>query len=47
MINREWMDIMMAVTAITMTITSLLLLLNERIIDPRFGIKGEPQKQEA
>jgi monovalent cation:H+ antiporter-2, CPA2 family len=38
-INREWMDIMMAVTAISMTITPLLLLLNERIIDPRFGIK--------
>ena len=34
-IDREWMDIMMAVTAITMTITPLLLLLNERIIDPK------------
>jgi CPA2 family monovalent cation:H+ antiporter-2 len=33
------MDIMMAVTAITMTITPLLLLLNERVIDPRFGVK--------
>jgi CPA2 family monovalent cation:H+ antiporter-2 len=33
------MDIMMAVTAITMTITPLFLLLNERIIDPRFGNK--------
>ena len=30
---------MMAVTAITMTITPLLLMLNERIIDPRFGVK--------
>ena len=38
-IDREWMDIMMAVTAITMTITPLLLLLNERVIDPRFGVK--------
>jgi CPA2 family monovalent cation:H+ antiporter-2 len=38
-INRELMDIMMAVTAITMTITPLLLLLNERVIDPRFGVK--------
>jgi CPA2 family monovalent cation:H+ antiporter-2 len=37
-IDREWMDIMMAVTAITMTITPLLLLLNERIIDPKFGV---------
>jgi CPA2 family monovalent cation:H+ antiporter-2 len=38
-INREWMEIMMAVTTITMTITPLLLLLNERIIDPYFGVK--------
>ena len=38
-IDREWMDIMMAVTAISMTITPLLLLLNERVIDPRFGVK--------
>jgi len=38
-IDREWMDIMMAVTAITMTITPLLLLLNERVIDPKFGVK--------
>ena len=38
-INREWMDIMMAVTAISMTITPLLLLFNERVIDPRYGIK--------
>lgn len=37
-INREWMDIMMAVTAITMTITPVLLLINERIIDPHFGV---------
>jgi monovalent cation:H+ antiporter-2, CPA2 family len=38
-IDPERMDIMMAVTAITMTITPLLLLLNERVIDPRFGVK--------
>jgi CPA2 family monovalent cation:H+ antiporter-2 len=38
-IDREWMEIMMAVTAISMTITPLLLLLNERVIDPRFGVK--------
>ncbi len=40
-ISREWMDIMMAVTAISMTITPLLLLINERIIDPRFGVTIE------
>jgi monovalent cation:H+ antiporter-2, CPA2 family len=39
LLSREWMDIFMAVTAITMTITPLLLLINERIIDPRFGVK--------
>jgi CPA2 family monovalent cation:H+ antiporter-2 len=43
-INREWMDIMMAVTAITMTITPLLLMLNERIIDPRFGVKEKSEE---
>jgi monovalent cation:H+ antiporter-2, CPA2 family len=46
-INREWMDIMMAVTAITMTITPLLLLLNERLIDPQFGVKKNPEEKEA
>jgi CPA2 family monovalent cation:H+ antiporter-2 len=44
-INREWLDIMMAVTAISMTITPLLLLINERIIDPRFGVKKEAGKK--
>jgi len=44
LVNREWMDIMMAVTAITMTITPLLLLINERIIDPRFGVKKIPEE---
>jgi monovalent cation:H+ antiporter-2, CPA2 family len=38
-LSREWMEILMAVTAITMTITPLLLLINERVIDPRFGVK--------
>jgi CPA2 family monovalent cation:H+ antiporter-2 len=38
-IDREWMDIMMAVTAISMTITPLLLLINERVMDPHFGVR--------
>jgi CPA2 family monovalent cation:H+ antiporter-2 len=38
-INREWMEIMMAITAITMTITPLLLLIKEKIIDPRSKVK--------
>ena len=44
-IDRELMDIMMAVTAITMTITPLLLLINERIIDPGFGVREKPGKE--
>jgi len=46
-INQEWMNILMAVTAITMTITPLLLLLNEKVIDPRFGVKEIPDQREA
>ncbi len=42
-IDREWTDIMMAVTAITMTITPLMLLINERIIDPHLGIKEKEE----
>jgi len=44
-INQEWTDILMAVTAITMTITPLLLLINERIIDPRLGVKAQEEPQ--
>jgi len=43
-LNREWMDILMAVTAISMTITPLLLLINERFIDPRFGITEDTER---
>jgi monovalent cation:H+ antiporter-2, CPA2 family len=46
-IDPEWMNILMAVTAITMTITPLLLLLNEKVIDPRFGVKEKPDQREA
>ncbi len=38
-INPYWIDMLMACTAISMTMTPLLLLLNERLIDPYFGIK--------
>lgn len=47
LINQEWMDILMAVTAITMTVTPLLLMINERIIDPRFGVKMKSNEQVA
>jgi len=46
-ISLEAMEIFMAVTAITMTITPLLLLINERVIDPRFGIKSLPDESSA
>jgi monovalent cation:H+ antiporter-2, CPA2 family len=46
-IDPEWMNILMAVTAITMTITPLLLLLNEKVIDPRFGVREKPEKRDA
>jgi CPA2 family monovalent cation:H+ antiporter-2 len=44
-IDRKLMDIMMAVTAISMTITPLLLLINEKIIDPRFGVKENSDRE--
>ena len=46
-LSRESMDIMMAVTAITMTITPLLLMINERIIDPRFGVTQSSSERKA
>ena len=44
-ISREWMDIFMAVTAITMTLTPLFLLINEKVIDPRTGVKEKPESR--
>ena len=46
-ISTESSDIMMGATAITMTVTPLLLLMNERLILPRFGTKEAPEKKEA
>jgi CPA2 family monovalent cation:H+ antiporter-2 len=46
-IDQETMNIMMAVTAITMGITPILLLLNEKVIDPRFGTTELPQSKPA
>jgi CPA2 family monovalent cation:H+ antiporter-2 len=37
----------MAVTAISMSITPILLLVNEKIIDPKFGIKEKPDEKQA
>ncbi len=38
-LSARWSDTMMGVTAISMTLTPLLLLINERLILPRFGTK--------
>jgi CPA2 family monovalent cation:H+ antiporter-2 len=38
-------DMMMGVTAISMTVTPLLLLANERFIAPRFGTKEKKEKE--
>jgi len=46
-LSAEWMGILMAATAITMTITPFLLLLNERVIDPRFGVTEKPEERAA
>lgn len=40
-------DMMMGATAISMTLTPLLLLLNERVIDPNFGVKENPEEIQA
>jgi CPA2 family monovalent cation:H+ antiporter-2 len=46
-LDDEWSDKLMAVTALSMTVTPLLLLLNERVIDPRFGVReAEPPSDE-
>ena len=46
-IGNEWTDILMAATAISMTITPLLLLVNEKFIDPFFGTKEIADEKEA
>lgn len=40
-LNREWVDMMLAVTAISMTITPLLILVNDRLVLPRVGTQRE------
>lgn len=39
LIDNYWTEVFMACTALSMVITPLLLLLNERLIDPYFGTK--------
>lgn len=44
-LSARWTDMMMGVTAISMTITPLLLLLNEKFILPRFGTKKAEEER--
>ncbi|HQB39108.1 MAG TPA: monovalent cation:proton antiporter-2 (CPA2) family protein [Deltaproteobacteria bacterium] len=43
-ITAEWTDTLMAVTAISMTMTPLLMLLNERLLLRRFGTREREEK---
>jgi CPA2 family monovalent cation:H+ antiporter-2 len=38
-IDKNWNELLMAVSALSMTVTPILLLINERLIDPYFGTK--------
>jgi len=46
-LSARWTDMMMGATAISMTITPLLLLINERLILPRFGTREAVEEKEA
>lgn len=44
-ISNEWTDTMMAVTALSMTMTPLLMMINERLLLPRFGTREQEHKE--
>jgi len=46
-LSGHWSDMMMGVTAISMAVTPFLLLVNERLILPRFGTKEAGEEREA
>ena len=46
-LDAQWTDLMMVTTAVSMTLTPLLLLINERLILPRFGTKEAVEDKEA
>ena len=46
-LSAKWGDMMMGATAISMTVTPLLMLINERLILPRFGTKETPEVKES
>ena len=46
-LSKELTNIMVAVVAISMALTPLVLLLNEKLVLPRLGIKEEPEKKQS
>jgi len=44
-VGSDWTDMLMAVTAISMTMTPLLLLINERLVLSRFGTPKQVEKE--
>lgn len=46
-LSPHWTDMMMGATAISMTVTPLLLLVNDRLVLPRFGTKESADEKEA
>jgi CPA2 family monovalent cation:H+ antiporter-2 len=43
-LSGQWFDTMMAVTALSMTATPVLMLINERLILPRFGTREQAEQ---
>ncbi len=46
-LSARWSDMMMGATALSMTVTPLLLLINERLILPRFGTREAVEERPA
>jgi len=46
LLDKFWTEILMAATAISMAVTPLLMLVNERLIDPYFGVTEEEGEEE-
>jgi CPA2 family monovalent cation:H+ antiporter-2 len=44
-VEGDWTDTLMAVTALSMTMTPLLLLVNERLVLPRFGTRQQEERE--
>jgi CPA2 family monovalent cation:H+ antiporter-2 len=44
-LSTDWVNLMMAATAISMTITPLLLLINEKLINPRLALSNKEERE--